>query len=795
MFRNFIKVSIRNLLKDKVHAGINLTGLMVGIFCSLVIILYANYELGFDRFHEKKDRIYRIATSYDANSGLAVKTSLSPSGLSPNLTQEITAIENSVRLLRYKGTITIQAENKKAIYEEKNIFRTEAQYFNIFNTSVIEGDITAALTVPNSIVLTESLANKYFSNQNPLHQTLFVDGQEYTVNAIIKDMPKNSDLYAEGFIWYDFSDYETWNDFDVYTYMLLRDNYPANESVISSVEKLVNDNCTALKAYNMKSSIAVDLQPLVDVHFINGLADDTPKGNRSYIYMLLAIGVLIITLVVINYINLFIVKSTERTTEVGIRKALGAQKIELIIQFVCEALLLTLIAFILSIILLLVFLPYINNYFGIQLLIRDLFEKRIILAILTTLVVVGFVSAIYPAFFLSSMNISRGLKGKGNLPSTQRVRKVLLVMQFSISTIAIICTFIIKGQMAFIWNHNLGFEKEQVMVVNVPEFTIYDKELYLLRDELVASSMESSVVGSTSYPGGESTPWQLVWSIDNNEKTEIAIDTYYTDENFGQLLNIPLVSGRNFQPDDNESDLQNTILVNESYVKFMGWKNNDDALGQRITVFDNYWDIIGVVKDFHYQSLSMTIKPLFIAMANEEWPLEKRLLVKVKHANDIKKVQEKWKTVTAAPFSFSFLDEDFQKYYKNEETLTRISSYFTLMSLLLAGVGLFGLSSLLATQRNKEIGIRKILGGSDIGIVLLLLKDFLALSCIGYIISISISWYIMSSWISQFPYQSTISLYWFLIPAFIIFLVTILSTSSHIIKGAMIKPVDSLKHE
>ena len=795
MFKSFIVVSIRSFLKDKVHAGINLTGLIVGIFSSLVIILYASYELGFDRFHEKKNRIYRVTTSYKANSGLTVATALSPSGLSPELKQKLAAVENSVRLLKYDGVINIERGGQESVYEEKNIFRTEAQLLDIFSYHIIKGNASTALSNPKSIVLSQRLAKKYFGDRDPLNRIVFADGEEYTVTAVIKDIPNNSDLYAEAFISYDFSVYETWNDFDVFTYALLKESANADQSLIDGMAKLVNDNCTALRAYDMKSNIAVSLQALQDVHFVNGLADDTAKGNLNYIYILLGIGVLIIGLVIINYVNLSIMKSIERTTEVGIRKTLGAQKIQLITQFVFEAVLLTFIAFALSVTMLLVFLPYINDYFAIQLSFYELFEGRILLLVFITLLAVGVVSAIYPAFFLSSLNISRGLKGKGRLPSTQRIRKVLLVVQFSISTIAIICTFIIRGQMQYIWDHELGFDQEQVMVVKVPTSTISMQDLYVLRDELNTASMEASVVGSNSYPGGESTPWQLVWTFNKGEKIEIAVDTYYADENFGRLLGIPLLSGRYFQPGENLNDLHHAILVNESFVKFMRWPSNEAALGQRITVFDNHWDIVGVTKDFHYQSLNSKIRPLFIAMVNNEWPPETRLLVKIRDAAGIKMAMAKWKAVTGAPFSFSFLDADFRKQYKNEEALTRISSYFTLTSLLLAGVGLTGLASMLTIHRTKEIGIRKILGGSDGSVILLLLKEFLVLASIGYVIGVPMAWYIMQSWISKFPYQSTIQIYSFVLPAIILFLVTIITTGLQILRSARANPVKSLRYE
>lgn len=795
MLRNFIKISIRSFFKDKVHSAINLIGLGVGIFCSLVIILYANYELGFDRDHANKDRIYRVSTKYKTNSGLTIATALSSSGLSPQLKQTLTAVDESVRMQRYMGTVKVELGKNEEVYDEEFIFRTEPQLFEIFSYQIIDGDPITPLNQPNSIVLSKQLATRYFGSRNAINKTIVIEGEEFKVTAIMNDPQPNSDLYAEGFTSYDFSEYETWNDFDVYTYVMMKDDVRPDQRLIDGFNKLVNDNCTALKHYEMKGNIIVDLHGLRDLHFINGLADDTTKGNLSYVYILLVVGFLIITLVVINYVNLSIVKSIERTTEVGIRKTFGAHKIQLIAQFVVEAVLLTAIAFTVSIIFLLVFLPHINAYFDIKLSFNSLVQGHFLLAISITLIVVALVSAIYPAFFLSSMNINKELKAKGKLPSTRRLRKALLVIQFSISTIAIICTFIIQSQMDHIWKHDLGFEKDQVMVVNIPTYTLSREKIITLRDDLGSASINASVIGSNSYPGSVSTPWQVAWTFIKSEKVELATNTYYTDENFFNLLKIPLVNGRVFQPNENKADYRHAVVVNESMVQFMGWKDSESALGQRIVVFENYWDIIGVVKDFHYQSLNSRIKPIVIAMVNNEWPPEKKLLVKVKNKIDIKTVEKKWKEATGAPFGFSFVDSDFQKYYKNEETLNRISSYFTVMSLLLAAVGLFGLASLLSMQRTKEIGIRKILGGSPFGIISLLLKEFMALACIGYVMGAPIAWYIMASWVSQFPLQSPMNISSFLLPALIISVVTLLSTGFQILKSAMTNPVDSLRYE
>lgn len=792
MLKNYFLIAIRSFFKDKAYAVINIAGLITGIFSALVILLYADYQLGYDKFHVNHKEIYRVAVSYKANSGVDVQSAMSPSGLAPKLVQHFNGARNAVRLLRYQGSVVVQNGEKKDVFNENNIFRTDPGLFRMFTYPMILGNPSTALSRPYSIVISEKLAIKYFGTAEVLNKVVSVDGENHTITGVMEDAPENSDLYCEGFTTYDFGLIETWNNLDVYTYVQLN-NQARYDECVKAIDNLMNANSVALEMYSMNSKLKGELQSLSEVHFVSGYADDTPKGYLTYIYILLVIGVLIIVLVVINYINLSVLKSIERTREVAIRKSLGAQKGQLVIQFFMEAVTVTLFSFVASVLLLAIFMPLTNRSFDIALSLSTLIELRILFAMAALVLIVGIVSAAYPAIFLSSMNISKGVKGRSSLPGTQTIRKVLLVVQFGISTMAIASTFIINGQMNFLWSQPLGFDKDQTMVVEVP--TLTERELYTLRKEIINSSLKSaSVVGANDYPGGKSTPWQVVWTFDKEHRTELAVNIFYVDENFMDLLSIPLVSGRLFEPETNKADYVHAIIVNERFVQGMGW-TKESAIGQRIVVFDNHWDIIGVAKDFHYQSLSNEIEPLFLAMVNKEWPLEKKLLVKVRSKADVEQVQAKWKSITQDPMVFTFLDEDFSKYYVNEQALAKMASYFSGISLLLAAVGLIGLASLLTLQRTKEIGIRKIMGSTNAGIFLLLLKDFIVFACIGYVISIPLTWTLMSTWLSYFPFRIPLGTISLILPALIIFFVTVSTTGYQILKGALINPVDTLRHE
>ena len=796
MLKRYFKNSLRSFLRYKVHSTINLLGLIVGVFSALVIILYANYELGYDAHNKNKYRIFRLTTSYHTNSGVDIKTALTSSGLAPVLRDEFPEVETTVRLVPYNGTVEVQyksGDNK--VFKEKYIYRTEAELLKVFTHQVLQGSPDKALSEPNSVVLSEKLAKKYFGAVNPINKALRIDNVLYKVTGIIKNMPHNSDLYAEAFISYNYALSETWNDFDVYTYALMTDGAKLGDFT-SKINETVEKNTTALDQYNMNSDIKVELQPLTKVHFIQGLADDTPKGNKNYILILLLIGTLIIGLVAINYINMSIIQSVERTVQIGIRKILGASKTQLVTQFVGETLLLTIGAFLISLILLAILVPHINAHFNINLSFLSLFEDRVLVSIFLMIICIGSVSAIYPAVFLSSMNITQGLKGKRNLPGSQMIRRILLIMQFGISYIAIVCTFIINDQMDYLWNKDLGFSKGQTMIVDVPTLTISDQKLYQLRNDLMqySSITSASIIGSDSYPGAEKTPWQLSWTFNGKEKVEYGMNIFYVDENFTQLLDIPLLSGRSFQPEENQADIYHAILVNKAFVSLMKW-TPEQALGQQVIAFENKWSVIGVIEDFYYQSLNNKIKPLFIAMANSRWPQEKKMLVKITDSKDIDLTSSKWQAYTSTPIAFNFLDEAFDRNYKNEQALTQAASYFSIITIFMACIGLFGLSSLLSLQRTKEIGIRKILGGSTMGIVLLLLKYFLFLAAIGCLIGIPIALYVAKKWLADFPYQVSISALPFLNTSIILFLVIVLTTSYHIIKSALIRPAELLRYE
>jgi putative ABC transport system permease protein len=435
----------------------------------------------------------------------------------------------------------------------------------------------------------------------------------------------------------------------------------------------------------------------------------------------------------------------------------------------------------------------INRFFDISLSLASLSEVRTVFAIVVTIIVVGMISAAYPAFFTSSVNVSAGIKGRHSLPGTAQIRQSLLVLQFGIAAIAIASTFIVRSQMNFLSSQPLGFDKEQTIVLDATGLS--DKDLYALRDQVINSYIKlASVVGAEDYPGGKATAWQLVWTFTKGNKVELAVNTFYVDEYFQDVLRIPLVAGRLFQPQSNRADYMNAIIVNERFVQRMGW-TTEEAIGQRIEVFNYYWNIIGVAKDFHYQSLGSEIEPLFMAMVNKQWPPEKKLLVKVASKIDIDYVQAKWKSTAQAPFNYTFLDEDFSKYYRNELALTRMATYFSGISLFLAAVGLIGLASLLTVQRTKEIGIRKVMGATNAGMFFLLFKNFIVLACIGYLISIPLTWVVMRSWLAEFPLRISLGILSFIIPGVIIFSVTLLTTSFQILRGAKTNPVDSLRHE
>ena len=794
MLTNYFKIAWRNIRRDRFYSLINILGLTIGITCGLLLLLYVTDELSYDRYHKNADRIYRVVTEIHEPDKInhwvgiqapAVKT----------MKEKYPAIENYVRFFP-NGTLTFRQGEQR--FTEERIFGADASVFNIFTYPFIQGDPKTALQAPGSIVLTQKLAQKFFGTTNALGKTLRTnDTIAYQVTGVMEDVPKNSQFRFDALTSLNTQQRQAndWGGFYVPSYVLMAKN--ADPKTIESKSPQLYDAYMSSIFKRMGITVAYQLQPLTSIH-LHSKFDEETNGDIGYVYTFGAVAFFMLLLASINYMNLATARSARRAKEVGLRKVMGSVRGALIRQFLSESVLMTLLALLVSIAMVWAMLPFFNTVSGKEIAISQLAQPHFLAIGLGIVVFTGFVSGSYPAFYLSAFEPAAVLKGATKGRESSFFRKALVVTQFSVSLVMLICTWIVFQQLDFMQNQNMGYDREQVLTINY-RGNQPRSQYKAFRRRLLANPSIQKV--ATSGNAVSNIGGRVILGVESNTgMKDMAFKPMAIDHNYLNTVGIKLIAGRDFS-EKTPADTSNSVLVNETTVKRMGWTNPlgkkiiPGGLPQKGQTSPSTAQVVGVVKDFHQQSLYNAIEPLVLFYS----PVLAVTHIKIA-AQDADKtlafIKQQWaETYPDKLFAYSFLDQDFESAYHADQLRGQIFTTFSALTILIACLGLFGLATFTTEQRVKEIGVRKVLGASVSGLVVLLSKDFTKLVLLSFPIAIPIAWYAMHQWLQSFPYKTAIH-WWVFGAACLLTLVICWATVMYqSIKAALMNPVKSLRSE
>jgi putative ABC transport system permease protein len=793
MIKNYFKIAFRNLWKHKAFTFINIMGLAVGMTACFLIYLYVSFEVSYDTFHSKADRIYRVVS--DIKTPTEVINASGPSwAVPPNAKDEFPEVESFVRVTGDK--ILVRKGDIK--FQEENAMWADSAFFKVFDFKLLKGDPTTALKDQFSVVFSERAAKKYFGKADPMGQTLLVSGEGFPakVTGVMKDMPENSQLKADMIMSMTTITEKLskgidsqWGNYGASAYLLLKPgtDYKALEKKFPGF--LERRNGTEMKKSQMYPTLF--LEPLKDV-YLRSTRDGSKTGNIVNVYIFSIIAVFILLIACINFINLTTARSAERAKEVGIRKVVGAAKKQLTGQFIGESVVLCFIAFVLTVILSALLLPLFNQLAGKTISTGIFSNPKYILLLFLASVCIGLLAGTYPALVLSSFKPVIVLKGRFSTGTRGIIlRKGLVVAQFTISIALIIATIVVYRQMNFMRNQDLGFNKDQMIVID----TQGDPAKKTFQEALQRIPNVKSTALSSSVPGGGNPG---AYSEIENIKGDLQIanlDLYFVDFDYIPLYKIKMVAGRPFSRDFG-TDTTQAMVLNEAAIKMFGYTSPQQAIGRRFKQWGREGKIIGVMKDFHFRSLQQPIKPLSMRIE----PGGSNLVSVNVSPNNlpaiIAAIENKWKSfIPNRPFSYYFLDEFFDKQYRTEERFGRLFLNFAILAIFISCLGLLGLASYSTLQRTKEIGIRKAMGANVSNIVNLLSKDFLQLVLIAFVIATPVAWYAMYKWLQNFAYRSHFSWWVFALAGIVAVVIAFVTVSFQAIKAAVANPVRSLRTE
>lgn len=793
MLKNYFKIAFRNLWRHRVFSFINIMGLTVGMTACFLIFLYVRFELSYDSFHSKADRIYRVVSDIKTPTEV-IKAGGPAWAVGAHISQDFPQIEAAVRITG--DELLIRKGNIK--FQETNSLYADSAFFRMFDFKLLKGNPKTALNEPLSIVFSEAAAKKYFGNADPIGQTVLLTGDGLTakVTGVMKDIPENSQIKADMLVSmstltrkFNPGLDDQWGNYGNATYILVKPGTHVASLQAQFPAFLERRNGTEMKKLNMYPSLI--LEPLKDV-YLRSTRDGSKIGNINNVYIFSLVAAFILLIACFNFINLTTARSAERAREVGIRKVVGAAKGQLISQFIGESVLLCVIAFMLTLGAAALLLPGFNYLAG-KTISTSIFENmHFILILFLASIGIGLLAGVYPALVLSSFKPVTVLKGrfatgtKGIL-----LRKGLVVAQFTISIALIIATIIVYNQMNYMRRQDLGFKKDQMMVIN----TNFDPAKETFRNAVASLPNVKSVAMSSSVPGSGNPG---AYSEIENKKGDLQIanlDLYFVDFDYIPQYKIKMVAGRAFSRDF-QTDTTQSMILNEAAVKMFGYSSPQQAVGRRFKQWGREGKIIGVMKDFHFRSLQEAIKPLSMRIEPRGCNLVSINVSTQNLPKTIATIENKWNSlIPARPFSYFFLDEFFDKQYRTEERFGKLFLNFAILAIIISCLGLLGLASYSTMQRTREIGIRKVLGATVPNIVNLLSKDFLKLVAIAIIIASPIAWFAMHSWLQDFAYRIQIGWWIFLIAAVVAALIALITVSFQAIKAAIANPVKSLRVE
>lgn len=820
MLKNYFKIAVRNLLKNKVYSSINILGLAIGLATSLLILLYVLNEWSYDRFNEKSERIFRIVQTTSSEDRNEEQAS-TPFQLGPVLEAEFPEqVEKSVRFFdMQEENHTFVNREDRISFRESNFYFTDSTFFDVFSVELIRGNPKEALKNPLSIVITEELARKYFGEENPVGQSLNYKGiREMEVTGVMEAWPEQSHMKIDILASFtslnelysgspDFDQSWLWNP--VWTYVLL-DNPESINTVESQLSRIRDNYYYAYSGWPGDEELEMQLQPLTDIYLYSN-RDQEMEVNSSvtYLYILGVIAIFILMIACINFMNLSTARSLERSQEVGMRKVLGGHRSQLFYQFMGESILVSLIAVILGLMLMQVSIPYFNDFIGQELSFSLFQHPAIIPGLLLLTVMIGFLAGTYPALFLSAFEPVQVLKGTARTGRNATLfRKILVTFQFSLSVILIIGTAIIYLQLQYIQDKDLGFDKNAVVMLPTSQ-NLIAWEFNTFKEQALSHAQIETVAGLGKIPGSEEQKYYRYTPAGNGDSGDELNLVLHVTHDAVETFDLEMVAGRSFSRDF-PADAENSVLINQKMLSRLNVDNAEQALGQTFYYYPSEGErepftVVGVIKDFNYTSLKKEIEPLVVRLVEDT----RSILGLIEHTAveiapgdptaALDHLAAVWKEVNPIdPFEYRFVDERLAEIYETENTMSSISTIFSALCIIIACLGLLGLASYSAQLKKQEIGIRKSLGASVSNIVMLLSKDFLILIIIANVIAWPVTYYFASRWLENFPYRIDLvsSLPFIFAGSALLILVIALGTVGyHSIKAALINPVNAIRSE
>ncbi|GAB3963200.1 ABC transporter permease [Spirosoma harenae] len=800
MLSNYLTIAFRNLWRHKAFTAINIVGLAVGLATCLLIVLFVLHELSYDRYHANADRLYRMTlNSRLGESDFHYAYTSEPAGKA--LLDECPAVETVTRL-RDDGDMLVKHDHDT--FKEERVAFVDSNFFSFFTIPLRKGNVANALVEPKTVVLTETTARKYFGEADPIGKTLSMGNLGlFRVTGICADIPSNTHFHYDMFgSFSSVNQGAKWVASGAYVYLMIREGATIRQVEAQSqgfVRKYVAPEIKeflglSLPEFLQKGNrLSFDFQPVTGIHLYSDLDNELePNSSINYVYVFSAIALFILLLACINFMNLSTAGSAGRSKEVGIRKVMGSVRKQLVSQFLAESVLLTMLALLLALGLVLLLLPGFNALAGKQFSLGDIFNSQILSGVLLTCLIIGLLAGSYPAFVLSSFKPITVLNGKAQASLRSGwLRNTLVTGQFVVSIGMIIATIVANQQVRFIQNKKVGFDKEQVLVLH--DTQVLGSKLTAFRDELAKLSPVVRVALAGFLPAGPSRQSQDGIKFRDGAGTGNHLSkTYFVDEDYLPTLGIQLTQGRNFSKAFSSD--HSAALINEAAVRAYGFKK---PIGQQLsTVGDGRrtYTVVGVVKDFHFESMHQRIAPLILFYGGDNGQLALRI-----QTDDIpsllQTIEQRWKAETDSPFVYSFLNERFNTMYQSDQRTGRLVGVFAGLAVLIACLGLFGLAALTTHQRTKEIGVRKVLGASVASIVTLLLTNYLKLIFIALAIASPIAGYAMSQWLGDFAYKIDLSWWIFVLAGGLAIAIAILTVSYQAIKAALVNPVKSLRTE
>jgi len=802
MIKNYFKIALRNLSKNKVFSVINISGFAIGLTCFILITVFVVDELSYDKYPAQAENIYRVNLSVAGNGDVAVYP-LVDVAVGEGIKNAFPEVKASTRI--FSVSDFVKYDDKQ--FKEEHLAFADSNFLQLFSIPLVEGNTTNALVQPNSIVVSRSFAKKYFGNGEAVGQSITVGTRNtiYKVTGVIDKVPANSHFHFDAFL--SMSTFpntnKTWSNLGYYTYLLLNKNTDPKKleakfpQLVAKyvVPEIQHDMGVSLaEAQKSVNTFRFSLAPLTDIHLrSNTKFELEPNGDIQYVYIFSILALFILLLACVNFTNLSTARAIKRAREVGIRKVMGSVKKQLIVQFLSESVLFTFFSMLLSYVLIFLLLPYFNQLANKNISFDFFLNYKLILAVLLVSFIAGILAGIYPAFFLSSFNTIRVLKGASMQGSQKKpLRSSLIVFQFFVSTALIIATVIIYQQLHYMQNKKLGYDKDQVLFL--PDARLLGKDQTAFKQQLLQDNRVVSASISRSIPGGQIMDGTEIYpKNENSNGTEIHASISHVDYDYLHTLGIQILKGRNFSKDFPTDS--SGIVINEAAVQQLGW-TNENAVGKTIVRSgQEEFKVVGVVADFNYASLKQKIAPLMMMLGRNFGGL----IIKI-NTRDVKgflaDLKKQWNSFNpAGPLEYNFLDEKFAALYASEQRTKQIFSAFAVLAIIIASLGLFGLSAFVIEQRAREIGIRKVLGASVQQVLLLVSKEFLLLVGIAFIISVPVTWWAMHEWLKDFAYRINIGTGVFVAAGLAAILIAFFTISFQAIRAAIANPVKSLRTE